>query len=524
MKLLLVDDEEYSREGILSLIPWKKLGISEIQTAENGREGILLAKTFRPDIVLADVKMPYIDGLTMCNDIRSFLPHCNFIIISGYSDKEYLKSAIRLSAINYLEKPFHPEELVESLKQAITKSAFYVSEEQSLKRQQNDMENNIVLSLLRKKPAEDPLWSKIREFSPSCPVQGGWVTLLISVNMRSSSFPEIPEALRAEILSELRCHIMKKAHFDYFLGIKEEHIIVLHLSCEQNPRNNIRLRSLHQELDRLISEKNLSYNIGVGLLVEHMSCIYLSYEAAAVCLNQSFFSGPGHMIFSEDAVPSAVYSFSPGELEEFSALLKRADAQEAVIYLKKICDNLRGCTYTLISTVKDFFSQVVRRMYYFSDSFIISSFSSRESLSDSINSIWNFSYLEEIETYLCERVTALLTEVLGTAQDFQENPLSGKIKNYIDANYDNPDLCLQNLADHFNITASYICIVFKRQYQKTINQYINGKRIEHSIDYLKHSNKKIKDISTLVGFQDTNYFIKVFKKITGTTPKEYRRQ
>lgn len=112
MRLLLVDDEEYSREGILSLINAGEPAIDEIRTAENGRDGIAVARDFKPDIILADVKMPKIDGLTMCEEIRAFLPHCSIIIISGYSDKEYLKSAIRLSAVNYLEKPFHPQELM----------------------------------------------------------------------------------------------------------------------------------------------------------------------------------------------------------------------------------------------------------------------------------------------------------------------------------------------------------------------------------------------------------------------------
>lgn len=119
MKVLMVDDEELTREGLRMSIPWEGLGISELFTAQDGEEGLRMALELAPDIILADVRMPGMDGITMAFEIRKTLKLCRFIFISGYCDKEYLKSAIRLSAVNYIEKPVDPPEVIDALKKSI---------------------------------------------------------------------------------------------------------------------------------------------------------------------------------------------------------------------------------------------------------------------------------------------------------------------------------------------------------------------------------------------------------------------
>lgn len=119
MKLLLVEDEELTREGVKRIIPWERLGITELKTAEDGEEGYKTAICFQPDIVLTDIRMPHMDGITMAFAIRRHLEHCRFIFMSGYSDKEYLLSAIQLSALNYLEKPIEPDDVVTTLEKAV---------------------------------------------------------------------------------------------------------------------------------------------------------------------------------------------------------------------------------------------------------------------------------------------------------------------------------------------------------------------------------------------------------------------
>lgn len=117
--LLLVEDEDLTRQGILRQIAWDQLGIEYTLLAEDGRLGLEMAQKTNVDIVLTDVKMPHLDGVKMAFAIRRINPYCKFIFLSGFCDKEYLKAAIELTAVNYLEKPLNLTEVTEAIQHAV---------------------------------------------------------------------------------------------------------------------------------------------------------------------------------------------------------------------------------------------------------------------------------------------------------------------------------------------------------------------------------------------------------------------
>ena len=96
--VLIADDEPMPRRVLQAYIPWEELSVSQVYLATDGEEALAQARKFRPDIIVSDIKMPHLNGLEMAAAVREFLPDCQFIFLSGYSDKEYLKGAIRLKA------------------------------------------------------------------------------------------------------------------------------------------------------------------------------------------------------------------------------------------------------------------------------------------------------------------------------------------------------------------------------------------------------------------------------------------
>ena len=118
MKLLFVEDEFYTRNGILQSIDWAGLGIDQVECASNGREG-LEKLSLCPDILLTDIRMPYVTGLDIARELKQNDPDAEVIIMSSYSDKEYLFTAISLSVVSYIEKPVQLPELTQALTQAV---------------------------------------------------------------------------------------------------------------------------------------------------------------------------------------------------------------------------------------------------------------------------------------------------------------------------------------------------------------------------------------------------------------------
>jgi two-component system response regulator YesN len=119
IRLLLVDDETVTRNGLLKHIPWNALGIDEVRDASDAIEALKIAEDMVPDIVVSDVKMPGMEGTVFCENLIKRFPDCKILFISGYSNEEYLKAAIKLHALNYVEKPININELKEELKKAV---------------------------------------------------------------------------------------------------------------------------------------------------------------------------------------------------------------------------------------------------------------------------------------------------------------------------------------------------------------------------------------------------------------------
>lgn len=118
-KALLVDDESTVRNGLMRHLNWTALGIETVQTAASGEEGLKLSLSFQPDIVVSDIRMYELDGVDLCRQIRRDNPDCQIIFLSGFADKPYLKAAIELSAVSFVEKPVDPAELERALAKAV---------------------------------------------------------------------------------------------------------------------------------------------------------------------------------------------------------------------------------------------------------------------------------------------------------------------------------------------------------------------------------------------------------------------
>ncbi len=119
VKLLIIDDEKQVCETLRQFIDWESLGVGSVETAKNGLVALEYIDTFVPEIVLCDLKMPKMDGLTFAGYLREKLPECRLIFVSGYGDKDNLKSAIKLQAIRFVEKPIDMVELESAIKQAV---------------------------------------------------------------------------------------------------------------------------------------------------------------------------------------------------------------------------------------------------------------------------------------------------------------------------------------------------------------------------------------------------------------------
>jgi len=118
-KLMIVEDEDNTRAGLKKFLPWKELEINNIYEACDGRSALEMLQSCKPDIILCDIKMPRMNGVEFAQYARTVLPNCKIIFISGFTDKEYLKAAIKIGVVDYIEKPIEVSELTELVKKTV---------------------------------------------------------------------------------------------------------------------------------------------------------------------------------------------------------------------------------------------------------------------------------------------------------------------------------------------------------------------------------------------------------------------
>lgn len=155
MKLLIADDEPLTREGLISSIDWETLGINQIFQADDGMRALHIARTQKPDIILSDIRMPRLNGIEMIEQLKNVLPDVCIIFMSGYSDKEYLKAAIKLKAVSYVEKPLNPDEIKEAILEASRQREQLIRSQRSANLL--SIEASSQLALLLTKPYKDNL-------------------------------------------------------------------------------------------------------------------------------------------------------------------------------------------------------------------------------------------------------------------------------------------------------------------------------------------------------------------------------
>lgn len=525
MKLMLVDDEKLTRDGLMRAVDWKALGIEKVIQACDGAQGCELAAVFRPDIVLSDVRMPHMNGIEMAEKLQELNPCMAVVFMSGYSDKEYLKAAIRLKAVSYVEKPIDIEEVTQALEQACES----VRAEREAVRTKEVSENQARSALaLRLVSAPEPG----RPDGENCVVPGfpmdtgtPFFTFLVKLHSRNLHTPEILE----EMVSSVVGGVLQDMSLCEIHGSKQEYLIFFHVWRESgseyglNGCFDLKLKKLlGRKLLNALEPLEVNCHIVFGKTICGAYGIYNSYNSAVIELQNSFFDRENTFRVYEHRDS---YEEFP-DLEQFDvsqklsdALLQRDQGRVREL-LDELLDNFRvgGGTY-LPNQVKGLYYKLMMAV---SETEGLFQLSALEKGRDSGN-IWEL--VSECESFQelhgrlqeqCERLFSLIR--------VQKEELSAiyLIKDYIAAHYQEESLAIKDISQHVFLSSSYICTLFKNETGKTLNQYITDYRVEQAKRLLVDPRNRITDISAKVGYSDGSYFGKIFKKQVGMSPSEYR--
>lgn len=525
LKLLIVDDEIITRKGIIQQINFNEYDIDKIEEAEDGLKALDIAKIFQPDIVISDIKMPRMDGMTFAFELKKMVPNCRIIFMSAYTELDYYRKAIKLNAISYIEKPIDLEEMKAAVKNAVNDLMQYVAfKNMSVRMNQMVLENRAVLKsqfsamLINPKPDYVELEEKAKALNFDSYLDGNYVTVIITQYSKGHLGPYEQD------YSRTKSNDILKAFLEPINGIKVWHykgsMIIIHLIVQRNEKESLSVNKLMKIFEAVYDEMErfCKPSIAIGKNVEGAKKAHLSYQSAVITLERLFYKEDKLLDIYSNKLVNNSFIFKTEYLNDFTKHLEKADRKGCIDFVQKLTHNIRYKSDLAKNIVKDIYFQLSHIL----DNFINASIESGEQ-SDSLiwDDIASIVSLKELEVYLLTKISRYFNSI---REQNEMNSLAIRVRQYVNLHYEDMTLSIDSIANDLSVSNSYMCAVFKKETGKTINKFITTYRIEKAKALLKNHGLKIEEVSNMVGYGDSDYFSKVFKKHVLCTPSEYRKR
>ncbi|MDR2750470.1 MAG: response regulator [Clostridiales bacterium] len=501
ISLLLVDDESATRNGLVKHMTWKALGVDKVVDAADAFEAIKIAEDAQPDIVVSDVKMPGMEGTRFCERLVKRFPGCKVIFISGYSNEEYLKAAIKIHALSYVEKPINLQELCAEVK----KAAELCLSERKAREEFNEsapfVKRRHLLELLRSETTVHP------EISPD----KNYTVAIAEFYSDNESGLGDPLLARASDIAEK----VFAPSFCLSAAIDQDRIAVI----SEEDTSQKRHKALFVELKKAASDfsEGSSVFLAVGPSLKGLAGIAESYVASKDLNSQVFFSGFGRLaFFSKEATTQAFEMDIPATFKNMSF----NSEDELVASVESIRQKLH-IEHGSVSETKNFFlnlclclCQGVERLALNPDE------TAKKRMVYIWETICGFKTLDETASFLVDEIHFIYRN--GSEQNLKQRTIT-KVKQFICENY-SKELTVKLIAKSVYLSPSYLSYLFKSMTDTNLNEHITEVRVEKSKEMLKDKRIKLYEVAKSVGYNDPNYYAKVFKKVTGITPSAYREK
>lgn len=526
-RVLLADDEEEIRTGISRKIDWAGLGFALVGEADNGEEALELAEQLRPDVVLTDIKMPFMDGLELCRHLKQSLPAAKLVVFSGFDDFEYARQAVSMGVSEYILKPINAQELMDVL----TKLREQLDQQRQARRDMESLRHRYEESLptLRELFFTRLLDGKIeprliQERAARYELQlpnGVWTTALIQVDCLN----ETGKVERDELLLlSVRAFFQDNFYLDgctvHATLYNDAVALLIYLGSQT------RLYPLLEELERLFllsqSYLGISFTAGVGLPCQGLEDLRYSAEGARSALDYRVLMGGGRVIYIGDLEPqvSATLSFEEEDQRALSAAVKLGTPEQVDQVIRGLIDRLRHSGLSL-PRCQLFLLELVTCMIKLAragDVAMEEVFGSDFTGSVSIS---NFSSREELGRWLVARCCKL-QELLGRRRTDSTWRLVEQAKDFIAEHYTDSTLSVETLCSHLHLSPTYFSTLFKREVGMSFTAYVAETRLSEAARLLRDTNDKTYLIAEQTGYSDPNYFSYVFKRRFGVSPSKFR--
>lgn len=500
MRIIIADDDDYTREGLIDSIEWEQFGISNILEARDGAEALRLATQYKPEIVLTDIRMPKLNGIDFAEKLGEYCPDSKLLFMSGYLDVNYLKSAIRLSAVDYIEKPIKLLDLQEAIRktvQSVHRSKRLINDLSTKKNLQQQKLTHLLIE-----GTANPEWIRKQCEEAEFPVNSGYLCLLVYSPGQAGHEQELLEYVN-DFWSGQGVHAVGD-HLS-----RGEFVFVLAL-------NRLKMERV-EALAKQLALRSEHHYVGTGGRVSSLYELNQSYASVQKALDH-FFYYPDLHYYPYQESHSAQSGISPQLFVDFYILMK-SQPSGLIEWIDSLCRQFTVKEHPPREQVYSLFSSLGRAMIQ-EKSALLAKLDGIYDINDVDVRISVCTTLEEIRLYIQEVCRIYCAEIV---KDSMYSHTITSVMDYIASHVGKVDLDLPEIGQHMFMSAAHLNVLFKQETGTTITQYIREYRIELAKKLIMNEHYKMNAISELCGFASPSYFAKVFRICTSVTPVEFRR-
>ncbi|MFC5529692.1 response regulator [Cohnella yongneupensis] len=530
MKLLIVDDETRTRELLRNYIPWGDIGIDDVDTARNGQVALELALEWKPDIILCDVRMPKLNGIDFARQYRETDPQCQILFLSGFSDKDYLKSAIHLKAFTYLEKPVNLNEVRAAVEAAVILRQVDIKKREEEQQYQAGVDRSLPIlrqEMVRKlvcNPSSahvEPALRSQETFLISR--EGPYTVTAANLYWDPSDLPEDPASTQEGILDRINRH-PRIAELRILAGFDSHNQLVLVLSGEY--RSSYREgRETIEEVDAIIRElagAAIDLRLGIGEPVKSIVDIPASYKLASLASALQYYANGGRPVFADALGRHEPILMDWEEVRKLREQLRAGHLDEAKGIIRKWTAYARTRLDLNILRLKDTYFQFLLAIMETAVHIGMADQAEDTERRYMWKEIDRIPSLDALEQYVFAMLDACAEQTENS-----DGAGSGKMREivrYIHSHFHEKGFTIRSIADHVQLSETYLCAYFKKQRGQTIKEFITDTRMNRAKELLRDMNVKLFEVAVRLGFADANYFTTFFKRNAGLTPSEYRER
>lgn len=530
LKVFLAEDEFIIREGIKNNIDWQAYGYEFCGEASDGELAFPLIQKTRPDILITDIKMPFVDGLALSRLVKKELPETEIIILSGYEEFDYAKEAIQIGVARYLLKPINGETLLQEIDSVAEIILGKQKEKEIREKYQKEMEENSLrdqMDLFQHLVTGDCSMEELLSVADKLDlkIMAPWYSIvLLKIQSMKHDYEEYSGSI--VVVDERIAKLAEPEHVLVFDRALEGRAFLFKADSEEE------LLAYQKEYlgdvkEVLSGYANLRYFGGIGTPVNRLREIPASFEDASHAFAHRYLVAEScildsSLLMQEGAAEQEDFRISavnPEQIDraKMQEFLRTGDLDEVIYFVDEFFGKLDG------GAMKSrIFRQYITMDAYFSIADFLKGLGLQK---DEIEAPDQDGSILQDEKSAMDYIVRIMNKALvlreKKASSRYEDVVS-EVIHYIEDNYAQEELSLNLLASHVNFSPNHLSMIFSQQTGQTLIRYLTDYRMNRAKELLRCSSKKSSVISMEVGYKDPHYFSYLFKKTQGMTPTQYR--